>query len=291
MKATAERLIRALTRWHLVSPEMLCRLRYVAKFRRLPNISHPRDLNEWIMHLEFRTDTSGWVRAADKLAMRALVEECGLGHMLPRLYASGASAHEIDWESLPGQFVVKTNNGCGTVHLVRDKGSLDLPALKRELNEWLRTPFGYVSAEPHYTRIRPMILVEELLPCPDGTLPIDYKIWCIEGEPVGCMVCTGRKEGRLHQTNINWYDIPGWKRHPELISKPFRNNDSTPCPKSLDKMIEASRRLARGFKIVRVDFYDIAGRPYLGELTFTSNGGRMAYLTPDLLKELGQRLS
>ena len=39
-------------------------------------------------------------------------------------------------------------------------------------------------------------------------------------------------------------------------------------------MIEYSRKLSSEFVFVRVDFYDIEGKIYLGELTFTpSNSG------------------
>ena len=44
-------------------------------------------------------------------------------------------------------------------------------------------------------------------------------------------------------------------------------------PVNFDKMVELSKKLSEDFKFVRVDFYEVGGQLYLGELTFTPCGG------------------
>jgi hypothetical protein len=46
-----------------------------------------------------------------------------------------------------------------------------------------------------------------------------------------------------------------------------------PAPKSLAKMKEIGQKIAKYFKYVRVDFYDVDGRLYIGEITLHHGGG------------------
>ena len=55
-------------------------------------------------------------------------------------------------------------------------------------------------------------------------------------------------------------------------------------------MIEAAARLSEGFPEVRVDFYEVRGKLYFGEMTFASLMGRMDFYTPEFLKELGDQV-
>lgn len=61
-------------------------------------------------------------------------------------------------------------------------------------------------------------------------------------------------------------------------------------PKNLDKMIEYAKLLSEDIPQVRVDFYDVEGEIYFGEMTFTGNQGRMPYYTQETLYELGRQL-
>ena len=63
-----------------------------------------------------------------------------------------------------------------------------------------------------------------------------------------------------------------------------------PAPKNLDKMYEVAERLAKPFPIVRVDLYNLDGKIYFGELTFTSLGGLMNYYTPEFLLMVGKKI-
>ena len=61
-------------------------------------------------------------------------------------------------------------------------------------------------------------------------------------------------------------------------------------PKNLDKMIEYSRILSKPFPFVRVDFYEVGGKVYFGELTFTPTGCLGTYYTDDAYLQLGNLL-
>ena len=283
-----ENAVRLAERCRLIKPQLIAKARYYCKFRRWPDIKHPKNINEKVMFLSFYTDTSEWTRLADKLQVRDFVESRGLGDTLPKLYASGASSADIDWDALPETFVAKTNHGCGTVRLIHEKSKTDLDELKRQLDKWLKTPFGYATAEPHYTRIEPRIIIEEMIPCEEGTQPNDYKFWCFDGKVYGCLLCTGRNSVS-HKAFYNWVSLPEWEYHPEWMPDYSRNNHRIARPEALDQMMEVASKLSKGFPEVRVDLYFAGGRIFFGEMTFTSNGARDGY-SPDHALRLGDQL-
>jgi hypothetical protein len=56
-------------------------------------------------------------------------------------------------------------------------------------------------------------------------------------------------------------------------------------------MLEAAAVLSKGFPQVRIDFYDLDGKLYFGEMTFTSAAGMMRFYTPEFLKILGDKIN
>lgn len=127
------------------------------------NIDNPKTLDDKIAYMAFRTDTSEWSRLADKVRVREYVEECGFGEYLPHLYGVWEKAADIDFDELPTSFVIKTNNASATNILVQDKSKIDEVQVRNQLDEWLKIDYGYETCQPHYSKIKPLILAEEFL--------------------------------------------------------------------------------------------------------------------------------
>jgi hypothetical protein len=251
---------------------------------------NPADLNEKILWLEYHTDTTLWSDLADKYKVREYVEKCGLGHILVKLYGVWDNAEEIDFEKLPDSFVLKTNNGSGGVLLVTDKNKANLKNIRQKIKKTLKEPFGIISCEPHYPRMKPCVIAEELLPVDTSVSSslIDYKMWYFNGKPYSCFTAANRNIER-HTVDWNIYDIKDWQSHPEYMIEPYRNTFPVPKPGNLDELLRCASILSNRFKQVRIDMYDIHGKIYFGEMTFTSNAGIMNYFTPEYLKELGEQ--
>ena len=277
-------------------PRRVANYRFRKAFGRSIDWEHPRDLNEKIQWLKFYSDTSSWSRLADKYAVRDYVAEKGYGDMLVKLYGHWERAEEIDWEALPEQFVLKLNNGCGDILICRDKSRLNRRKVIRRFARLLRkgNTYGYITAEPHYATIKPCIIAEELLDhthqaVASDTL-IDYKIWCLDGEPVCIRVYMNRNR---HSTPSSLYDTQ-WVSHPEWIAKSKHyGTDALPVPRpaSLDRMLEAARAFSAGHPQMRVDLYEVDGKPYFGELTMTAANGCINSFTKEYLVELGDRVT
>jgi hypothetical protein len=95
--------------------------------------------------------------------MRSYCEELGLGEYLPKVYGVWKNVDDIKWEALPQRFVMKLNNGCGTVWIVDNKDEYDVVVLKRKIQKLIKMPYGYRGYQPHYLGIKPLIFAEEYL--------------------------------------------------------------------------------------------------------------------------------
>ena len=266
---------------------------YYKIYRQHMNLDNPENLIEKITWLSLNTDTSLWTLCADKYRMRSYISSKGLDKYLPECYGFWENPDYIDFGKLPNQFVLKANNGCATVMIVRDKNKINEIKVKKKLKKWLKRPFGYMGAQKHYLSIKPGILAEELLTQPkelDELSPnsmVDFKIWCFNGKPETILVTYDRDEVN-HKVQL--YDL-NWKPTPENLNNEFckmqKSSPNFPCPKHLDEMIEIASVLSKDFVEIRVDFYETDAKAVLGEMTFTAGYGS---LNKEYYKYLGNKI-
>jgi hypothetical protein len=270
-------------------PEKLAKIRYFETFHKKMNIHNPQNLNEKINWLKFNSDTSLWSELSDKYCVRDYVRKIGLADLLNELYAVWYSPKEIDFNILPKSFVLKINNGSGGIYLVSNKDNISEDKIRKAYYKRFKsTPYGIYSAEPHYRKIKPCIVAERLLKdtIQENAL-IDYKFYCIFGEPHSVLVCTNRKEDKKADKMI--YDME-WIAHPEFMSNISMPNELINKPITFDKMIESCKLLGKPFAFVRIDFYEVDGKCYFGELTFTPSGGYINSQNKLFLKKMGEKI-
>lgn len=212
---------------------------------------------------------------SDKLLVREWVaDKIGETYLIP-LLGAWDSFEQIDFRSLPNQFVLKTNNGSGTNLIVRNKNSLDWNQVKMLVTDWIDMDFAFYNPfEFQYAGIKPKIIAEKLMTVTNGDLP-DYKFLCFEGKPVFCWVDMDRYT--KHKRNI--YDM-NWRLQSWNQLNYGNYEADIPCPENFEEMKQIAETLAQGFSHVRVDLYDINGKIYFGEMTFT-NGSGFEKIVPD----------
>lgn len=244
-------------------------LRYRKALGRSIEKKNPKSFYDKIFWLSCNSDTTEWSRLADKYLVREFIKEKIGEEYLPQLYGVYDSADEIDFDKLPNSFVIKTNNGCASNFLVRDKKNTDLEKIRKELAYWLKFPYGELTGQRHYSRIKPRIIAEEFMyqkKNPKETL-IDYKFYCFNGIPTYCNVISERvfntHKIKKHMYDMNWKPIPDFfnEKEKELLKEIEK-------PITFEKMKEIANVLAKGFKFVRVDLYEINGEIKFGEMTF-----------------------
>ncbi len=263
-----------------ISPKLSANLIFKKAFGRNINWDNPSNIIEKTIWMQFNTDTSLWSRCADKYLVREYAKECGCGELLNTLYGKWSHPNEIDYGKLPNQFVLKTNNSCGTIIIVKDKSKLDIKATNKQLLKWLTTPFGYNCGQKHYLSIKPCVIAEEYL----GDNLNDFKFFCFNGIPDSCLVTSDRDISK-HIYHADIYSIPEWE-HKDNMSY-SESTELLPKPVTLSTMIEACQKLSSNIPFVRMDFYEINGRAILGEMTFTMGFGS---LKNEFYDHLGHKL-
>lgn len=278
-------------------PSVMVQLRYYAVYKRFAHLKQPIDLNEKILHIKLYTDTSRWPDLVDKYKVREIIKGKGLGDILVTLYGVWYSSEEFvrSYDSLPESFILKANNGegKGTNLVVKNKNEWKMKDLADKVEEWLsRKNIGALVAEPQYEAIKPCVIAEQLLPLEPGHHSLtDYKIWCFEGKPYFVWVCNDRNEDG-NSAHVLTYDTD-WNPHPEfsIFTSDYLQGEPIPKPENLEMMLSIAEKLSAGFPELRVDLYNIQGKVYFGELTFTSQGGINSFYTQEFLNYAGSLFS
>lgn len=276
------------TRWNAFRWDHFrrCRIQqsWKRQFGRRIDWKHPRDLNEKIQWLLCYGDTSKWSELADKRSgFRNYVRGKGLESLLVPQLGSWKRSADIPWDSLPERFVLKCSHDSGSTHIITPE--TDRAAVSAALDKVLSRRYGYVHGETFYNRIEPWIVAEEYLDAGPGGL-VDYKVWCFGGKPFCIWACKDRTADAVYVNtyDLDWNPIPGADRP----TAHYRDGGwSHLRPENLAEMIAAASALSEGFPEVRVDFYEVNGKLYVGEMTFASLCGRMDFHTDEFLRKMG----
>lgn len=262
-----------------ISPKTELSLMYRLKCKSKMNWENPKTYLEKLnwMKLYYRNDLMP--KCADKFLARSYIEEMGYGQHLPRLLWEGFDPSAIPFDELPDAFVIKSTSGSGNNIICKDKSKLDRVATIKQLKKWLKEKYLPCYGEWHYEKITPRIIIEEYLS--DGThfVPVDYKLFCFNGLDEGDVGCIAVDLGRYIDHRRNIYDAEF--RYLENVSFDFKRDEiaDVECPEVYESMRRVAHALAKPFPHVRVDFFVLGNRFYIGELTFF-NGAGFDMITP-----------
>jgi len=252
------------------NPVLATRILYRHVVGRKLNLKNPTTYNEKLLWLKLYNETPLMIQCGDKYGVRSYVEEKGCSELLNKLYGVYDSADEIDFSVLPHTFVLKITNACG-YNIICDKADLDEQKVRRQLEKWRKQPFGLTTAEPHYLKMRSRIICERFLcDAHTGTLN-DYRVHCLNGEPVYIAVTNLQRTGPYRVLRFdferNVINIPG-EAYPAADLLTLIPDDAL-----LAQLKEYSKILSEGIKLVRMDFYIAGGNVMLSEMTFTPGAG------------------
>lgn len=249
--------------------------------KRTIDLENPRKLNEKLLASYYNSDQKQMAKLADKYEVRDYIREKELGEILVPVYGLYNSFDEINFGDFPERFVLKATHGCDMNYICLNRSKMDLNKLQKRVNFWLKTNIAYMSLELHYKEIRPRILCEQYLDA-HGQIT-DYKFHCHNGQILFILTCTDRSGENFR----NIY-MPDWTHRPDAIINAKCNPEGVKKPEKLAMMLEIAEKLSDGFPFVRVDLYEVDGRVYFGELTFTPATGVMNHFTDDFLLEQGE---
>jgi len=248
---------------------------------RIPNLDRPRTFNEKIAHRKLFDRDPRLPRFADKILVKEHVAQVlGPEWIVPTVW-QGRELPPRQERNWPIPYVLKANHGSGWNIFVNSPESQRWDEIERATALWLKQDYGRRKREWAYTKIEPRLLVEPHLGDPAG-FPLDLEVWVFSGKAFQIEVNLG-KQGEHEQY---FFDLD-WNRKPFVYSRPGPR-DYVPRPASLERIVAAGERLGDSFPFVRVDFYEVGGRPYFGEMTFYPNGGLMPFKPETVDAELGR---
>ncbi len=262
--------------------KMTTKLRYYYATGKKLNLKNPKDFNEKIMYLMLNDFGELEQNCADKYMVRKYVENKGLENILTKLYGKYTNANEINFDTLPTEYVLKTNHGSGGV-IIKTKGSeINREKVIRDLNFSLKRNYAKETLEYQYENIKPCIICEEYLKEDNKIVPIDYKIFCFNGKVKFILACGDRnKDITKVYYDLNWNKLNCTKKE---------QKGKFDKPDNFEEMINIAERLSKDFKFVRVDLYNINGKIYFGELTFTPRGGINTTIKQEYLDQWGEMI-
>ena len=247
------------------------------------NLESPKTFNEKLNWLKLHNQNPLYTMMADKYEVKRIVaERIGEKYVVKNL-GCWERFEDIDFESLPNQFVLKCTHDSGGAYVCKDKSQFDWKAAKTGICRALKMNYFYACREWPYKNIQPRIIADELLDDHTGKELNDYKFWCFDGEPT-YMYCTVKtvRDGIYE----NFYDMDfkpvdiqhGFKRRQPEFEK----------PEAFEEMKSLAAKLSAGIPFVRIDFFYVGGKVYFGEFTFFDWAGLQPFNTYEQDVELGK---
>lgn len=249
------------------------KLKYRSAFGRKLNLKDPKTYNEKLQWIKLYDRRPEYTVMVDKYEVKKYVaERIGDEYIIPTL-GVWDKVEDIDFDSLPNQFVLKCTHDSGGLVICQDKSLLDVEAAKKKLRKSLKRNFYYAYREWPYKNVKPRIIAEEYMEDSSIGELRDYKFYCFDGTAAVMFVASDR-----HNANdglkYDFYDMNF--EHLDLRQGRPNSTEEIKKPQTFEKMREIAETLSKGIPQVRVDFYEVNGKLYFGELTFFDSAG----LTP-----------
>lgn len=265
------------------SDELYLKMVYWLSMGKKLNLKDPKTFNEKLQWLKLYNRKPEYTVMVDKVKAKEYVAKIiGKEHIIPTL-GVWDDPDEIDFDKLPEQFVLKCNHNSGSgMCICRDKSKLDIAKVKHELRKGLRQDYYMTNREWPYKNVPRKIMAEKFMQ--DGNKPDlnDYKFFCMNGKPEVLFISSDRaKEVCFDYFDMDFNHLPMQQGGPNYQGKIER-------PKHLEKMKELAAKLSEGIPQVRVDFYDMAGEVYFGEMTFFDSSGMAKFKPEEWDERLGK---
>lgn len=245
------------------------------------NLCEPKTFNEKLQWLKLYEYHPEYTKMVDKYLVKEYVSNTiGADVIIPTL-GLWSNVDDINFDSLPNQFVLKCTGDSGSIVICKDKKCLNIEAVKLKLSKNLKQNFFKYSKEYPYRDVEPRIIAEKYVEDEKGELN-DYKFFCFNGEVKLIQLDFDRFKG--HKRNLydtNWNLLPVELEFPSDPSRVF------PKPDNLANMITIASRLSQGIKHVRIDLYNINKRILFGEMTFFHGTGMEHFIPFEWDEKMG----
>lgn len=267
------------------------RIKYFQWFRKLPNLKNPQTFNEKLNWLKLYDRRPEYTTMVDKYESKKYVSDCvGSQYVIPVVGGPWDTFDEIDFNKLPDQFVLKTTHDCGGVLVCKNKKNFDKEKARNFLEGHLKNNYYLTCREWPYKNVKPRIFAEEYMKDAEkfkknNTVTLtnngtqieqltDYKFFCFNGEVKALLIATDRADTTV-DTKFDFFDAEF--THLDLIQGHPNATVLPQKPVTFNLMKRIASKLSKGIPQIRVDFYEVENRVYVGELTLFHFSGNVPF--------------
>ena len=258
----------------LIADELFIRLKWKRIMGYSIDLKNPKTYNEKLQWLKLYDRRPEYITMVDKYAVKDYVAKIiGDKYIIPTI-GVWDNVEDIDFDSLPPQYVLKCTHDSGGVVICKDKNKFDRVAAINKLRKGLKQSFYYDTREWPYKNVKPRIIAEQYMEDELTQELRDYKFFCFDGEVKALFIASDRmKEGE--ETKFDFFDkdynhLPLTNGHPNAEVLPQR-------PICFEEMKVLAAKLSKDLPHVRVDLYEVNGNVYFGELTFFHWSGMVPF--------------
>ena len=260
------------------------KLKYRVAMKKKLNLKNPTTYNEKLQWLKLNDRKPIYTDMVDKYeAKKFVADRIGEEYIIQTL---GVWDHfdEIDFDALPNRFVLKCTHDSGGLVIVKDKNKLDKLAAREKIERCLKRNFYYSGREWPYKNVKPRVLAEEYMEDSKTAELRDYKFFTFNGKVKALFIASERQK-EDEETKFDFFDadynhLPVKNGHPNAQVPPEK-------PETFEQMKELAEKLSQGIPHLRVDFYEVDGKIYFGELTFSHWSGMVPFEPAEWDKTFG----
>ena len=260
---------------------------YYQTFNKKLDLSNPKTFNEKLQWLKLYDRNPEYTKMVDKYEVKKYVaEKIGEEYIIPSIGIYN-SFDEINFNELPDQFVIKCTHDSGGIVICKDKSNFSIEEARKKINKCMKNNYYRSWREWPYKNVKPRIIIEKYME-DDKTKELrDYKFFCFNGK----VKCYKIDLDRFVEHRANYYDDNNrLLKFGEKVFPPDFNRN-VEIPKTIEKMKELARQLSQDIPFVRVDFYDVDGKIYFGEITFFPGAGFGKFIPEEYDKVLGDLIT
>lgn len=247
------------------------------------DLDNPQTFNEKLQWLKLHDRKDIYTTMVDKYeAKKYVADKIGEEYIIPTLGVYN-SFDEIDFEKLPEQFVIKCTHNSGGIVICKDKNRFDKTKAKRTIGKSLRKSFYYYHREWPYKNVKPRIIVEKYMEDEEDKELRDYKFFCFDGKCKFMFIATNRHGNG--DTFFDFFDESFEQNgHPNAPMAPHK-------PVNFERMKRLAEKMSVGIPQIRVDFYEVNGKIYFGEMTFFHWSGLVKFEPGEWDYKLGKYIN
>ena len=255
---------------------------YWEAFGKKLDLKNPKDLNQMIHWLIVYKYGEKEAELYDKYKAKQYIKSLNIADLnVAKLYKKYTNVNQIILDELPEKFVLKTTHGCSDTEICTNKSTFDFYGAKNRLKKAVKREFTKWLCEYFTVNVEKAIICEEYIEDSQLTVPIDYKFHCFNGITKAVMVCTERnKKARYDYFDVDWNYLD-WSK------EEYRCLNELNKPANWKRMVEIAEQLSSQLPFVRVDLYNVGGKIYFGEFTFTPFDGLIRNTKQHALDYLG----